>query len=202
MILDFQVEGLDSEKGLERFGGDGKAYMDSLRSYVVHTPSLLETAMTAKTVGAFSDYAITIHGIKGSSYGISANAIGQRAEKLEHAAKAGNSGFIEEENDRFIVDAEQFIVGVTRALDELDKRLQKPVRDVPDPYLLVKIRDAAENYDIGEIDDAMEELEQYSYESEGELVPWLREQIDRSEFAEIIERLLPMKQEVILYAGA
>ncbi|MDR0708714.1 MAG: response regulator, partial [Spirochaetaceae bacterium] len=202
MILDFQVEGLDLEKGLERFGGDGKAYMDSLRSYVVHTPPLLETAMTAKIVGAFSDYAITIHGIKGSSYGISANTIGQKAEKLEHAAKAGNSGFIEEENDRFIVDAEQFIAGVTRALDEMEERLQKPLRDIPDPYLLVKIRDAAENYDIGGIDDAMEELEQYSYESEGELVPWLREQIDKSEFAEIIERLLPTKQEMILYAGA
>jgi CheY-like chemotaxis protein/anti-sigma regulatory factor (Ser/Thr protein kinase) len=202
MILDFQIEGLDSEKGLERFGGDGKAYMDSLRSYVVHTPSLLETAVTAKTVGAFSDYAITVHGIKGSSYGISANTIGQRAEKLEHAAKAGDSNFIEEENDRFIIDAEQFIAGVTRALDELEARLQKPRRDIPDPGLLAKIRDAAENYDISGIDDAMEELEQYSYESEPELVPWLREQIDKSEFAEILDRLLPTEQELVLYVEA
>jgi signal transduction histidine kinase/CheY-like chemotaxis protein/HPt (histidine-containing phosphotransfer) domain-containing protein len=201
-ILDFQVEGLDSERGLERFGGDGKAYMDSLRSYVIHTPPLLETAMTAKIVGAFSDYAITIHGIKGSSYGISANTIGQRAEKLEHAAKAGDSGFIEEENDRFIIDAEQFITGVTRALDELEERLEKPHRDAPDPILLAKIRDAAENYDISGIDSAMEELEQYRYESDPELVPWLREQIDKSEFTEILERFLPMEQELILYAGA
>jgi signal transduction histidine kinase/CheY-like chemotaxis protein/HPt (histidine-containing phosphotransfer) domain-containing protein len=200
-ILDFHVEGLDSEKGLERFGGDGKAYMDSLRSYVVHTPSLLETAMTAKIVGAFSDYAITVHGIKGSSYGISANAIGQRAEKLEHAAKAGNTDLIEEENDMFIIDAEKFIAGVTRALDEIEEKLQRPLRDAPDPHLLAKIREAAENYDMSGIDNAMEELEQYSYESDPELVPWLREQIDKSEFAEILERFLPGEQELILYAG-
>jgi signal transduction histidine kinase/CheY-like chemotaxis protein/HPt (histidine-containing phosphotransfer) domain-containing protein len=199
MILDFQVEGLDSEKGLERFGGDGKAYMDSLRSYVVHTPPMLEMAMTAKTGGAFSDYAITVHGIKGSSYGISANAIGQKAEKLEHAAKEGNMDIIEEENDRFIIDAGKFIAGVTRALDELEEKLQKPRKDVPDPVLLAKIRDAAENYDIGGIDDAMEELERYNYESEGELVPWLREQIDKSGFVEIMERLLPVEEEMILY---
>jgi signal transduction histidine kinase/CheY-like chemotaxis protein len=202
MFLSFRVEGLDSEKGLDRFGGDGKAYIDSLRSYVVYTPSLLETAMTAKIVGSLSDYAITIHGIKGSSYGICANTIGQEAEKLEHAAKEGNTALIEEENDAFMKTAEQFIAGLAKVLDMMEETLQRPCKAAPDPVLLARIRDAAENYDIGEIDGVMEELEQYSYESDSGLVSWLREQIDKSEFGEIIERLLPEEQELVLYVEA
>jgi signal transduction histidine kinase/CheY-like chemotaxis protein len=74
MIRTIPVEGLDAEKGLERFGGDGKIYVDSLRSYVIHTPSLL---VSARSVAPLEDYAITVHGIKGSSYGISADMVGQ-----------------------------------------------------------------------------------------------------------------------------
>jgi hypothetical protein len=45
----------------------------------------------------------------------------------------------------------------------------------------------------------MEELEQCVYEMEADLVPWLREQIDKSEFEEIMERLMPQMQEEILF---
>jgi hypothetical protein len=46
----------------------------------------------------------------------------------------------------------------------------------------------------------MEELEQCSYELEADLVPWLREQIDKAEFEEITERLMP--RELALYVEA
>jgi signal transduction histidine kinase/DNA-binding response OmpR family regulator/HPt (histidine-containing phosphotransfer) domain-containing protein len=197
LIKAMRVEGLDSEKGLERFGGDGRAYMDSLRSYVVHTPPLLASARTTR---ALADYAITVHGIKGSSYGISAQAIGQRAERLEHAAKAGDLDFIEKETDGFIAAAGQFIADLTELLDTLEGNLRKPRKTAPDPILLGKIRDAAESYNMGELDRAMEELEQCSYELEADLVPWLREQIDKAEFEEITERL--MSQELSLYIEA
>jgi hypothetical protein len=39
------------------------------------------------------------------------------------------------------------------------------------------------------LDQTIAELEQYSYESEGELVEWLREQIGKSAFEEIEKRL-------------
>jgi CheY-like chemotaxis protein len=197
LIRSIQVEHLDLEKGLERFGGDGKSYMDSLRSYVTHTPPLLEAVRAA---GTLEDYAITVHGIKGSSYGISAQTIGQRAERLEHAAKTGNLEVIEDENTGFIGAAEQFIADLKGLLDALEENLQKPRKTAPDPLLLGKIRDAAESYNMGELDRAMEELEQCSYELEADLVPWLREQIDKAEFEEIMERLMP--QELALYVEA
>ncbi|MDR1626277.1 MAG: response regulator [Spirochaetia bacterium] len=197
MIMSAAVEGLEAEKGLERFGGDGKSYMESLRSYAVHTPELLGAA---RTVNALTDYAITVHGIKGSSYGISAQAIGQRAEKLEHAAKAGDRAFIEAENEGFIEAAGKFIADLMGLLDTLEEKLQKPHKATPDPMLLARIRDAARNYDMSGLDEAMEELEGYTYEADTGLVPWLREQIDKSELEEIAERLMPQDQ--ILYVEA
>jgi signal transduction histidine kinase/CheY-like chemotaxis protein/HPt (histidine-containing phosphotransfer) domain-containing protein len=199
MMRTVRVKGLDMGKGLERFGGDGKAYMDSLRSYVVHTPALLAAARTLEPLG---DYAITVHGIKGSSYGISAEALGQWAEKLEHAAKAGDLALVRAENDGFIEAAEEFIAELTGFLDILEEKRCRPRKAVPDPALLEKIRDAAENYDMGELETAMEELEQYSYESDAALTPWLREQIDKSEFEEIQIRLMPYKDEMALFVEA
>ncbi|MDR1287625.1 MAG: response regulator [Treponema sp.] len=181
------VEGLDAEKGLERFGGDGKAYMESLHSYVIHTPDLLEAARNTEHL---ADYAITVHGIKGSSRGISADAIGQKAEELEHAAKAGNLDFVKEENGHFILTTQMFIADLSGLLDILEENLGKPHKAAPDPALLTRLKTAAANYDMSELDKAMEELEQCIYEVNAELVPWLREQIDKSEFGEITKRLV------------
>jgi signal transduction histidine kinase/DNA-binding response OmpR family regulator/HPt (histidine-containing phosphotransfer) domain-containing protein len=199
LIRNVRVKGLDAEKGLERFGGDGKSYMDSLRSYVVHTPPLLKAAQTTKTL---VDYAIIVHGIKGSSYGISADFIGQMAEQLEHAAKTGKVDFVENETGIFVNAAEQFIADLTELLDIVEEAMAKPHRDTPDPALLARIYDAAENYDMSELDDVMEELEQCVYELDTTLVPWLREQIDKSDFEEILERLVPEIQEEVLFVEA
>jgi signal transduction histidine kinase/DNA-binding response OmpR family regulator/HPt (histidine-containing phosphotransfer) domain-containing protein len=188
LIRTVRVDGLDAEKGMERFGGDGRAYMESLRSYVAHTPELLDAARNTERLG---DYAITVHGIKGSSRGISADDIGQKAEELEHAAKAGKIDLVTEKNGSFLLAAELFIADLSGLLDILEENLGKPHRAAPDPALLDRLRNAAEQYDMGELDSAMEELEQYVYESDTELALWIREQVDKSEFEEITRRLMP-----------
>jgi signal transduction histidine kinase/CheY-like chemotaxis protein/HPt (histidine-containing phosphotransfer) domain-containing protein len=203
LIRTIHVEGLDAEKGLERFSGDGKSYMESLHSYVIHTPELLEAARNTEHL---ADYAITVHGIKGSSRGISAEDIGQKAEELEHAAKAGNLDFVKEENGHFILTTQIFIADLSGLLTVLEENLNKPRKAAPDPALLARLRNAAENYDMGELDSVMEELEQCVYETNAELVPWLRDQIDKAEFEEITKRLMPeyevTQQEVILFCEA
>ncbi|MDR1306516.1 MAG: hypothetical protein LBK74_02950, partial [Treponema sp.] len=111
---------------------------------------------------------------------------------------AGNADFVKTENEAFIKTVEGFIANLTELLDILEEKIQKPRKAAPDPDLLARIWDAAENYDMGELDSAMEELEQCVYESDADLVPWLREQIDKSEFEEIMERLMFLLPEKIL----
>jgi signal transduction histidine kinase/CheY-like chemotaxis protein len=185
-------EGLDWKKGLDRFGGDGRFYTETLRSYAVHTPALLDSI---RGVGALENYAVTIHRIKGSSYGISADVVGRKAERLEHAARAGNLVLVEAENKELIAMAEQFIVRLNDLLDTLCRLLEKPLRAAPDKALLAKILEAVKNYEMGEIGQALNELEQYSYETEADLVSWLRDQIDRAEFESVKIRLTVLEQD-------
>jgi signal transduction histidine kinase/DNA-binding response OmpR family regulator len=181
------LEGLEWKKGLERFGGDGKSYTESLRSYAVHTPALLDSLRNQE---ALEQYTVTVHGIKGSSYGISADAIGRKAEELEHAARAGNRSFVEAENGGFISMTERFIIRLGDLLGTLNLLLQRPLRAAPDQALLAKVLEAVENYEMGKLDQALGELERYSYETEADLVDWLRDQIDQSEFDAVKIRLM------------
>jgi hypothetical protein len=80
----------------------------------------------------------------------------------------------------------------------MEGKREKPLKPAPDTTLLAKIREAAENYDIGELNRVMKELEQYNYESNTDLILWLREQIDKSGFEKIKEWLLPREQKNIL----
>jgi CheY-like chemotaxis protein len=185
------LEGLDWKKGLERFGGDGKLYTESLRSYAVHTPALLDSIRTVKDL---ENYTITVHGIKGSCYGISADSIGQKAERLEHAAKDGSLVRVEAENGEFIAITEKFISRLNDLLDTVNLLLQKPLRAAPDKAVLAKVLEAVENYEMNELDQAIGELEQYSYETDEDLVRWLRDQVDQSELESVKLRLLSMDQ--------
>ena len=82
------IAGLDLARGLERFGGDKASYLQILRSFMDGTRHLLESLKTP-TKEILPAYAITVHGIKGSAKGICADMVGDKAEALEMAAKAG-----------------------------------------------------------------------------------------------------------------
>ena len=198
MILSARIEGLNAEKGLERFGWDGRAYMDSLRSYVMHTPPLLDAVRTvgASTNYAVADYAVTVHRIKGSSYAISAEGIGYMAERREHAAVAGKIDFVEKTNNGFIASVEEFIAELEDLLERMEKQRQKPRKTTPNPAVVEERFDTAEN-DIGSMDTVMKKLEQYCYQFEEDLLPWIREQIGKGEFGEITEWLTP--HEMVLF---
>jgi CheY-like chemotaxis protein/HPt (histidine-containing phosphotransfer) domain-containing protein len=178
------VPGVDFVRGLERFGGE-ENYIAAIRSFTVHTPALLEELRESGE--DFEKFRITVHGIKGSSYGISADRAGKDAEALERAAREENRDFLASHRDGFIAETESLVQNLAAVLDSLEG--QKPQKTGPDRAVLARIRDAAASYDMGEMDRLIEELEQYFYVSGGELVEWLRERVDRSELDEIVEKL-------------
>jgi HPt (histidine-containing phosphotransfer) domain-containing protein len=192
-FIENPVTGLDHKKSLLRFGNTD-TYLISLRSYIAHTPALL-TELREKEPGSeatpekLEQYRITVHGIKGSSYGIAADETGRRAEALEKAAKENNLDFIRKESSGFIRDTENFIALLTEFLERVDAVADKPKKSAPDQTLLRQIRQAAADYNMGDLDKTIEELEKYNYENDTDLVPWLREQLGRAEFEQIVERL-------------
>ncbi|MDR0576726.1 MAG: transporter substrate-binding domain-containing protein [Candidatus Accumulibacter sp.] len=188
----WRIQGLDLEQALARFGDNDQALLQALRSYAKHTPALLEQAKGVSVEG-LAGYAIVVHGLKGSSYSVGANQIGDEAKELEHAAKAGDFASVMARNASFIASAERLIARLNEALAGLDA--DKPEKDAPDPQALERLRAACECYDMDGVDEALEELEAFHYASGQDLVLWLREQTDKMELRLIGEKLAAREAE-------
>ena len=182
------ITGIDLEKGLERFGGDEESFLQILRSYVVNTRPLLETIRDVKKEN-LTEYAITVHGINGSSRGIYADFIGARAAALEEASKEDNFGFIEANNGPFIEAVENLINSLEEWLAQMASDNPKPEKDRPDRELLVRLLEAVEAYNMDKADMTMTEIEKYCYTDDEGLTEWLRESVDLINFEQIKEKL-------------
>ena len=87
-LAERKLAGLDINRGLERFGGNERVYLQVLRSYAASSRPLLDSM---ENVGEdkLRDYEIAAHSLKGASRGILADMIGEVAESLENAAQGG-----------------------------------------------------------------------------------------------------------------
>ena len=191
---DIEVAGLDIMKGVKRFGGDEDAYIKVLRSFAQNTPPLLET-ITAPVEDDLAGYAITVHGIKGASRGISANAIADLAEALEKVAKAGNYGYVAAHNAEFLESAGKLISEIDELLARFDADNPKPVMERPEGKTLVSLLKACSNYDMDGVDSAVAEIEEYTYSNDGGLAEWLLENIRQTNFTQIVEKLTALDLE-------
>jgi CheY-like chemotaxis protein len=183
-----KIPGLNIHRGLKRLNGNVESYITILRSYVKNTPVVLESIRDVNS-SPLSLYSVKVHGIKGSSYGISAVAVGNMAKELEDAANGGNTNYVKSHNGPFMELAETLVGNLREFLVEIDKDTHRPMRPAPDPALLEAILKASRSYDMDGLDKAVTELSQYRYESRGELVDWLRDKTGRSAFEEIETRL-------------
>jgi signal transduction histidine kinase/CheY-like chemotaxis protein len=188
----YLVEGVDLQAGKTRY--TEKAYLEVLRSYYLHTPGLLEKIKNKKygelSEEAIKEYIITVHGIKGASFGICADTVAKQAEALEGAGKSRDIQFIEMNTNHFIEETEKIIARLKELFALLADRAEaKTVCEKPDPALLETLTEAAKHYNVKVMDEILEKLESYEYEQEGDLVKWLREQVDNLEYEAIYRKL-------------
>jgi chemotaxis protein histidine kinase CheA len=184
------AEGVDLAAGHERYH---EAYPEILRVYRNDTAALLEKVRTLPA-GDFSEdklkeYAVTVHGIKGSSYGICANGMGALAEFMERTARAGDAQTIKAQNSRFVETLEKLLASLEALLQKIALPEKRQSAAAPDPALLEKIARACAGYNAKLMEAALGELERYDYEAGGDLVTWLREQADNLEYDAIVERI-------------
>jgi signal transduction histidine kinase/CheY-like chemotaxis protein/HPt (histidine-containing phosphotransfer) domain-containing protein len=191
----WDIPEINFDNALAVFGGDVESYMDVLKSWVKNTPPLLDKIRGfAKDHGPDSvdNYRVTVHGLKSASRSIGAQALGAQAEALEFAARDSNIDFIAKTNSGFIAEVEKLAAVLASFLDRAAAQNPKPVKAEPDRAALAELLEACKNYNIDEVDRIVQSLESYEYETSGDLVPWLREQANRSEFSTIEERLTGM----------
>ena len=183
-----EIAGLDITKGIQRFGDNEQAYLDVLHSYVATVNSILDDIESVNEE-TLDSYKIKVHGIKGTSFDIFAEEIAKEAKDLEMAAKSGDYEFIKKNNPFFIENTRYLIFDIKDMLKNLDSENPRPVKDKPDKEVLLKLINACNDYDMDGADEAIAELENYQYESDNDLIDWLRNNIDSMHFEEIAERL-------------
>jgi CheY-like chemotaxis protein len=182
------IAGLDMTKGFEHFGGDKETYMQVLQSFATNTRLFLESIKDVNE-GNLGDYAINVHGVKGSCRGIFAWAAGNQAETLEKAAREGDISFVAANNPILIKTVSELIADIEEMLNRESAKKDKPKKDSPDKEILAKLLAACENYKIDEIEELIRQIESFEYESDDGLALWLRQNAVEMNYSWIVERL-------------
>ena len=186
------VEGVDFDTGLKRFDYNEEIYLQVVSSYLFQLKSINSKIRINPGGNLQGDYKIAVHSLKSSSYSIGARQIGRIAEELEQAASSGDMDFINAHNGDLTTALEKLIPGLETLLEEINELNTSPPRPEPDPVLLGRLMDACADYDMAKLDAVIDELGKYRYESQGDLVRWLKEQSGKSELEKIRERLSDM----------
>ena len=188
LLQEKRIEGLDIVKGLQMFDNDAEFYVRVLHAYIVSARSAFDIIKNVSEEN-LSVYKINVHGIKGTSFGICASDVGDEAALLEKAAASGDMGYINEHNPSFIEMLETLVSDAGEMLTDIDADKLKPKKEKPEIDVLIKLLAACNKYDMDGADAAMREIEKYQYETDNELVYWLRENIDMVNFEETAEKL-------------
>ncbi|MCL2294193.1 MAG: Hpt domain-containing protein [Spirochaetes bacterium] len=106
--MDIEIPGIDAKKGLDLYDDDFEIYVTVLRSYVTNTPAALDKLrnVSAETL---ANYAIYIHGVKGTSASIGAEEVRKTAAQLEIMAKVEDLQSVQAWNEAFLKSVDELL---------------------------------------------------------------------------------------------
>ena len=190
------IPGVDSVRGLSYYGEEMEIYLSILRSFTVNAPKIMDK-LRYVSPETLSDYAISVHGLKGANANIGAEPMRYAAANLEAKSRAGDLDGVLAENDQFIKNMETLVTNIKTWLEKNNAHNEKkPLLKAPDPELLDWLRQNCEDYNMSGIDSAMSELDSADYETDGDLIKWLKEKIEISEISDVAARLAQYEEEL------
>ena len=113
--MNINIPGIDASKGLDLYDGDENIYLIVLKSWHKNMPAILDRIKNVSEE-TLKDYAISLHGIKGTSTSIGAESLRSAALDLELKAKAGDLSGILANNEAFIEQAQTLLADIESAL--------------------------------------------------------------------------------------
>jgi signal transduction histidine kinase/CheY-like chemotaxis protein len=178
------VEGIDLAEAGTRYGGGGISYIPILRSFVLHTPPLLEN-MGAHLESSLPDYAIEAHGLKGTCNAVCAVETAALARELEQAAVEGNLDLVRSRHGDLVNKLRPLLDNLRALLAEWDASgpaKEKEKRPEPEGELLRRLSYAAGEFNSTAVEEVLGNLEQYRYEKGEELIRHLRERAEAFDY--------------------
>jgi signal transduction histidine kinase/DNA-binding NarL/FixJ family response regulator/HPt (histidine-containing phosphotransfer) domain-containing protein len=183
-----QISGIDGKKGLSLYGNDFDIYLTVLRSYAFNTPALIDN-LNQVTEENLANYAINVHGLKGSSGSIGAKDIREMAARMESMSKAGDLSGVLAENNELLEDTRTLVVDIQQWLTAYDTGDNKPRLRAPSPELLKDLATHCEQFSMNGVNEVMDELESSCYDEGDDLIAWLREKSEISDFTSMAGRI-------------
>jgi predicted component of type VI protein secretion system len=115
------------------------------------------------------------------------------ARELEYAATGNDWRKVREGLPPFLEAADKLLRGISVLLHERMPEAvaeeNKPLRPAPDAKALAALYKASLSCSRSAMEEHLQNLEQYRYQSGGELVAWLRARVDAIDYDLINERL-------------
>jgi len=191
------IDGVDYEDGVKRFAGNGSIYLRILKSFVQNTPRILDT-LTQVTPEGIADYSISVHGLKGSCYGISAFQLGDEAKALEFASKAEDWETVQRDNPTLIAHTETLIARLQALIDAVEAAKAsegnvRPQAAAPDKGVVSQLLEATLGFDAVGMQKALDELDRYQYPN-ARLVAELREDTTNFRYDRVQEKAIALLQ--------
>jgi CheY-like chemotaxis protein len=183
-LLEHPVDGVDFAAAMNLYDNSGAAYLPILKSFVNHTPKLLEN-MDICLRSSLPDYTIEVHGLKGACNVICAKKLADLARELEFTSKEGKSDTVERKHKELRRMALELTDRLKTLLAEWDSGLlpkAKEKRAEPERALLTRLSDATGQFNSNVTEEVLGELEQYCYERGDDLILWLREQAENFDY--------------------
>jgi HPt (histidine-containing phosphotransfer) domain-containing protein len=192
-LKNINIKGLDIPLALDNFGQTADLYVKILDSFVNNTPPLIQNLSTVK-YETLNEYAILVHGIKGSCYGIGAMECGNLAKEAEIRAKKGDMEQVLFMN-KLLTDSVDNLIGELKKLltdfDAISKQYNpREIREMPDEELLKDMLKAISKYDIDSINKIIVELDRFTYKKNNELVEFIKKQIQEFAYDKIEKKLV------------
>jgi HPt (histidine-containing phosphotransfer) domain-containing protein len=166
-------------------GGTKESYLEIIRVFCTQTEAEAQKLLDRRELAG---YTMTVHGLKGSLFGICAAELGNKAAALEKAARDGNSAELEEGTPGFLKELEE-LVSVLKELPEKSAKTPKGRKEKPESELLAALLSAARNFNNGLMLECLNALEEWDYVNGGGLISWIREKADEYDYEAIVKRL-------------
>jgi signal transduction histidine kinase/CheY-like chemotaxis protein/uncharacterized protein YneF (UPF0154 family) len=184
----FEIEGLDTEKGLAMAGGAETAYREVLDLYRRDAEERMPFLRGPPSPEEMQSFVIHVHALKSASASIGAEALSARALLLEDAGKAGNTELIAEHLPGFRQDLSALIAHISAALPAKGTSAHTSL----DREALRSLRTALEQLDMSNADMLLQQMSEGEY-PEHEILSKISMCVLVSEFEEaiaLIDRLL------------
>jgi CheY-like chemotaxis protein len=179
----FQIEGVNTARGLTLTGGTETGYRKVLTTFRRDALDRLPRLAEPPAAGELNAFTIEVHALKSAAAAIGAALLSDEAAALEAAGRAGDLAVLSGQLPRFYADLEKMTEAIRAALetggaerDGGDSAAFPSAAGTPGtaPHpAFAALRTALETQDIGTIDRILAELE------EGPMDPGTREILER-----------------------